>query len=813
MNRPSHPADDQAIRTADPNARPAPPTRANLPMVAGVSARARVRADLPVVAGMAAIAALVPLRELWPAQLALLGLLLVVPGLALLRALRVPRRAIVGTPVYIPTASVAVLIAAGLAVDLIGPAIGIHAPLRTLPMLLSVEALCAVLVIIAARRAPRLRDPRPGLRLPRVRELWPRALALAAAAGAALRAPRLRDPRPGLRLPRVRELWPLALPLAAAAGAARLTTSHGPTVAIAATAGCVVAIMLALVAAPRMTRTQLAILLYSVSLALLWSFSLRSGFVYGFDISSEYQVVHSTQAAGVWNLAHPNDAYGAMLSVTVLPAVLHNISGASDLVLLKAVYPAILALVPVFVFAIGRRFIASRYAAAAAIVLICQGPFSQQFPAIARQEIALVLFAALAAVLLDQLIPTAPRLSLAALLGLALAVSHYSTTYFAIWVLGLAVIVQLVVSTFRPLRRVDLCILGTFVVMVAGAALWYGPLTNSASNLGGLRQAISANGFQFLPNRAPGQSVLSAYFNGNTTPAIDATRYADLVAQDYAVQYPYVVPLPDAALARYRLQDAKVPTTPARAPTVAQSLNTLDLLIQQLLNVLAVLGVLYLALRRRTTTTFRILAIIGAGALTLLAVIRLSGTLQAYYNQTRALVQGLVVLGVCIAAVLEWGVRRLGRVGWVGVAAMTAGAAILLSTNSGLVGATLGTGAPVNLADHGQDYEQFYVTAPELASARWVGTVEPANDLLYADDYGQLRIFSQLGQHLRLLTDITPQTIDQHAWIYASATNIVDGRASSSNSGYSATYQFPALFLAENFNTVYSNGSSEVFHR
>ena len=721
---------------------------------------------------------LVPARELWPAQLALVGLLLFVPGIALLRVVRVPPRAIAATPVYVPVASLVVLLAAGLAVDLLGPVIGINTPLRVAPLLISVEAACASLVFIAAMRSP----VRRGGKLSFV-------------------------------LPRIRDLWPLLLPAASAAGAARLTDGHGPAVAIAAAAGCVLVIAIVLVAAPRMTRAQLAVLVYGVSLALVWSFSLRSGFVYGADIATEYHVVHSTQAAGVWHLAHPNDAYGAMLSLTVLPAVFHNIGGVSELAILKALYPALLALLPVVVFMVARRFLTARYAAAAAVLMIVQGDFFQAIPAIARQEIALVAFGVLVAVLVDRNVPRPARLAFAACLSLTLVVFHYSTTYFAIVVLGLAVVLQVLISLFRPLPRANIALVGAFATILAGATLWYGPLTQSASNLGGFRGAFTAHGFQRLPNRQPGESIISAYLNGTTTPQVDAAQYAALATRDYAVSHPYVIPLPDAVSTQYTLQDASVPGTAARAPKLAAELSVARVALQELLNLLAVLAVVFLALRRRGPPALRVLALVGVGTVALLVTIRLSGTLATLYNQDRAQVQGLVALAVGVAWALQAGIRRSGRFGRVGVAAVGAGAVILLLNTSGFTGATLGTGAAVNLANHGEDYERFYITPPELSAARWLGSAMPSKALLYTDLYGRLPVFSQLGSPPTLLFDLAPQVIDQHAWVYASATNVVDGRARGVSSGHFAIYRFPVRFLTDNFNTVYANGSSEVFHR
>jgi len=845
MSRPSHPSDDQPTRTTAPETRPETAAHPDLPMVAGMAASAalgiapqpplssiasaeeaagvgrvptdvpeapathspmiagtraiadltgegalisprkrrgpasaRVRDSLPVVAGMAAIAALLPAREIWPAQLALLILLLSIPGIALLGALRVPQLSIAGTPIYVPVASLAMLMVAGVTVDLCGPRIRVDTPLRTVPLLVGVEGVCAVLVAVSAVRTPiRLRQ------------------------------------RTHLALPRAQDLWPLALPLASAAGAARLTTGYGPGVAVAATSAAVAAVLVAVLAAPRLSRAQMSFLIYGIGLALAWSFTLRSGFVYGFDISAEYHVAQSTQAAGLWNLAHPNDAYGAMLSLTVLPAVLRNLGGLSDLTILKVVYPAVVAVFPVAIFMIARRFVAPRYATLAAVLVIVQGSFFLEVPEIARQEIALVALAVLIAVLVDTTMPQGPRFALAAVLSLMLVVSHYSTTDFAIVMFGTAILVQLAVSTFRPLRRGNTALIGAFIVLLAGAVLWYGPLTNSASNVAAFRQAVMTEGFQFLPNRTAGESLVTAYLNGNTTPQLSAAQYAALSAQDYAKNHPYVRPLPNATSPRYDLQDASVPSNPPLAPKIESGLGVITIIFQELLYLVAGCAALALAIRRRSSTSLRVVGFLGIGTLAVLAAIRLSGTIATFYGQERVLIQALVPLSVGAAWALQSGARRMRRLASAGVAVIAVGAAILLMNASGLTGATLGSGTTGNLANHGEDYERFYITTPELAAAAWLGSVAPRNAFVYADRYGQLPLVAETLGQWPLLLDITPRTLDQHAWVYASATNVISGRARGVTGGSFGLYQFPSLFLADNFNTVYANGSSEVFHR
>ena len=59
-----------------------------------------------------------------------------------------------------------------------------------------------------------------------------------------------------------------------------------------------------------------------------------------------------------------------------------------------------------------------------------------------RQAIALVLFVALVAAMLETKLQRGSQWILITLLGLAMSLSHYSTTYVAITVIGLAIPLQ-----------------------------------------------------------------------------------------------------------------------------------------------------------------------------------------------------------------------------------------------------------------------------------------------------------------------------------------------------------------------------------
>src|SRR5260370_7692913 len=107
-----------------------------------------------------------------------------------------------------------------------------------------------------------------------------------------------------------------------------------------------------------------------------------------------------------------------MLSVTVMPADMHALSGVPGLLVFKVVYPAIYALFPVAIFGLARRILSRRWALVAATFTIGQYAFTE-IAGVARQEIPLVLFPALVAAILDPRIrpasqsPRSPFLPLA----------------------------------------------------------------------------------------------------------------------------------------------------------------------------------------------------------------------------------------------------------------------------------------------------------------------------------------------------------------------------------------------------------------
>ena len=741
------------------------------------------RRGIGYVAPLAMIAALMPLRRYWSAELLLVPLILIVPGVLLLRALRVPGKAVTSFPAYVPCASIAVLFFAGLSTDIAGPLVGVQTPLRPAPLLIVLEITCLGL-LAASINAP-----------PHLTITW-------------------HPPSKPMLM-----ACPIVVPLLAVAGALRLNNGHGNAVAIAGLCACLAVLVAAIVLAPRLNTPLLIGIVYSAGLAVMWAYSLRGSLVYGFDISTEYRDLHRAVLSGVWHTAHPGDAYGAMVSVTVFPALLHFITGVPDVLIFKAVYPALGALFPVAAFGLARLILSKRWAVAAAAFIVMQATFAQEVPALARQEIAVVLFGALIMAMLDSHLTRRCQWILVTILGVTMVLSHYSTTYLAVLLIGLPILFQWVMSWFRDIPRVSGGIVMAFVSAVVGAAIWYGPVTQSGSGLTSFAQTVQSQGLDMLPNRAAGSTSLigglvATYLVGNAQTAIPAKQYANLVHTYYFFNKPNVTPLPDADRPQYALRGSALPSPPIKWHVGYSALSVASLIITQLANLLGGLGALAMALRRGVSVITRQVGLIGVATLVFLILIRLSSTLAAAYNQERALLQALVILGITLFWLLQ-GVASLGHKRQTLVLAGTTSAlAVFFATSSGLVGAALGGETAVNLSSSGEDFQRFYMTAPELASARWLGQMVRPGQLVYADRYAELRLYAATEIPTQsIMGDVTPRTISQHAWIYASQSNVVDRRGRALYDNHPVSYVYPFGFLQSNYDVVFTDGFSEVFHR
>jgi uncharacterized membrane protein len=390
-----------------------------------------LRATLKVVfASLLAVWVLIGLDALGAHLVLLRGifgaiLLLFIPGLLILRALRVHHLGAPRTLVFAVGLSIATVMFVGLFANVVYPVAGVSRPMTTFSLM---GTLTAVIVALAAVSYWRDRDLVPDAKINLNQTLA----------------------RPVLFLC----LMPFFMIFAVYAANAYHTNIALLTVLV-----IIGATVFWVATSARFPKEGYPLAAFVIAVAMLFFGSLVSSYPWGWDIQKELYHANLVLANGVWN-ASVSGATNSVISVTLLAPALTLITGVSVTWLFKIIYPLIFALVPLGLFIAFQSQTNDRTAFLAAFFVSSLFTYFGEMPALARQEIAEVFFVLLLILIVDkyQSAPEKKRAyALYAIFAISLVVSHYA---LAVIFLAYAVIAWLLLflvenPALRRLQRSD----------------------------------------------------------------------------------------------------------------------------------------------------------------------------------------------------------------------------------------------------------------------------------------------------------------------------------------------------------------------
>jgi uncharacterized membrane protein len=615
-------------------------------------------------------------------------------------------------------------------------------------------------------------------------------------------------------------------------GVAQLNFSGNDHLAVFATTLDVVVLLAGIVGGWKpSSKWPLNALLYSASLALLLSTSLRGGHLYGWDVQQEFGVASNTANAGVWVIPANHDPYASMLSLTVLPAILHSLVKLRILAFFQLVIPAILALLPLAVFSTVRsvpRWITSgratpRPGLAFAVVvglIVSSVAFSSELVSITRQAMALTLLTALVMVLFDRAMVKRSAQIVVCVLIVAISFTHYTTSYLlagiflCAWPVGvmwskgwLGVPKEKRERHQYDVRSRRIINMGLVVVALVAAFGWNIAVTRNYA-LSAPSSAITTKG---------------AGISASTNPTfITPRRFEQLLVSELEKTASYIVRVPGSDAVH--LIAATVPTSPGVAPSFSAVWGDAIFLTQESLWVFLGIALLYgvysLGRRRSYEYTSDLVGLAVTGLL-IGAFLRFSGTLASFYSPERAAIFTAILLAAPLTLFLDdivaivsgvstqvkrRLVRALAVAGFVFVAILVVGA-------TGLGALFFGGQAPGSLSAGDVNVEQFTVSTPEVATAAWLRENVKYPNIVQTDLYGHLVLLSDLGSY-DLIDEVVPPEVDHEAYVYLSTVNLQDGlsQAAADNGNYYSFYRSNIKFFEKNFYVVYSTGATRVYH-
>jgi uncharacterized membrane protein len=319
--------------------------------------------------------------------------LTLVPGVLLLRVLRVHGIGLVQSTLYSVGLSVAFVYVVGLGANFALPPLGLDRPISTLPITASITAALVLLGWLAYRRdkgfeAPQL--PQNALRF----SPW--------------------------------YLFFLLLPLLAVLGALFVNFYRDNSLLLAFFP--VVVAVGVLAAFGRLPRYLFVVAVASVAVAILLQGPLVSSELRACDIHQEYNRQYLVLQAGRWDPHVPGNL-NTTLAIVLLAPIYSVVMNIDTVWVFKVAYPLIFALVPVALFLTYRRQIGPARALFAALFFMAIPPFLVRMTALPRQEIAELFFALMLLLFVEHSLARRQKYTLAGIFSLGIIVSHYALGY------------------------------------------------------------------------------------------------------------------------------------------------------------------------------------------------------------------------------------------------------------------------------------------------------------------------------------------------------------------------------------------------
>lgn len=737
----------------------------------------------------------------WMTPAAGLVLTVLLPATLLGTKLRFPGSPTAHRVVLAVALAVFLLVLVGLAINTALPLLGDQRPLARIPVALAVLAENLVLILWRGSMTPR----------------WPG--------------------RPGRMPVRSRRVWGLlSLSLfSCVIGTNRLNNGASGSVTLFAFVVLLVALALAWHGRAGFSDGETAAVFYVAALVLLFATSLRGWYITGHDIQREYHVFQVTNAADRWNISNFHDPYNACMSLTILPTMWTRMLRIDDPYVFKIFFQAFFALSAAALYLVCRRHFSRTSAFLAAIFYISFPTFLTDMPFITRQETGFTFLSVAALVLMSDTWAPATRRFWFVVFGIAIILSHYSTTYLLLIALVFSQVLWRgwrLCSRLRARHQPRLSAtpawgrpvagLSTLSVIAVAAFLWTVPATHTSSQL----RLTVTDTVETLLGRQQGATSTdisySLFHSAVLSPRQELAQYKaetlKVTAED-ASDY-----LSRATIDSYPLQTVvqhALPVTSAGhgLEILGVSPPALNALMRNLLakyyQVAAMAGLLLLVWgsrrRRGIPASQREYICLAAASFVGLVAVVLLPDLSVEYGLLRAFQQALIFLAPLVAETtlaLVWLVagRRAG------VAAVGIGLIALASLSGVIPQATGGYPPQLNLNNAGTYYNDYYLHPQELNAISWLdGEVRSGSTVQAEIETDRYTSYLVGDAKARTTADVFPTLIEKHAYVFLGYATVTLDRASVSIDGNTVTYRYPTALLNSTKDLVFSSNGARIY--
>ena len=234
------------------------------------------------------------------------------------------------------------------------------------------------------------------------------------------------------------------------------------------------------------------LMIFAISLSLLYHNSLISPYINGWYIHTEYYVSKLVIDNGIWNSNISNivstlniSTVNAMLSVTMLAPIYSIITDINLNWTYKIIFPFLFSFVPLSLYYIVQKQFNSKIALMSCFFFISLFVFYTEMLGLARQQIGEIFFILIIALFIEEM-PKIKKSILLMIFSFSIIVSHYGLSYIYLFLI-LVVFVTLLISKFDikshkfKLSFKDEVTITTILLFFVFALSWYLYVSNSSS--------------------------------------------------------------------------------------------------------------------------------------------------------------------------------------------------------------------------------------------------------------------------------------------------------------------------------------------
>jgi uncharacterized membrane protein len=198
----------------------------------------------------------------------------------------------------------------------------------------------------------------------------------------------------------------------------------------------------------KITDNDAYLLIFSISLIMVYSTTLFTNSVVGTDIFGEYRTAELTGMYQSWDSGDYHILNSA-ISVTILPQIFYSFCGIDLLTYFKIMVPFIYSIIPVGLYALYTnmfsKIMSGKARMFAVLLIIFTWYFFQLIPGVAREEIGEYFLILLVFVLLERDIS---NIALSVLFSISIILSHYTIAFVFLMILAGYIIFYYIIKKF-----------------------------------------------------------------------------------------------------------------------------------------------------------------------------------------------------------------------------------------------------------------------------------------------------------------------------------------------------------------------------